>query len=59
MLQHRAKESFDDMLAAAGGTMLGRFAAALRRDFAAINAALELPSTTCSIVGHIRCSSRR
>ena len=41
------------MLAAATGTLFARFAASLRRDFDAINAALVLPWTTSPVEGQI------
>jgi transposase len=42
-----------EILDAADGTMLARFAAGLRRDFKAISAALELPWTTSPVEGQI------
>ncbi len=53
LLRRKVAEKLDDVLAAATGTMLGRFAAGLRRDFGAINAALELPWTTSPVEGQI------
>ena len=53
LLRKRAVESLDDVLAAAGGTLLARFAASLRRNFDAINAALALPWTTSPVEGQI------
>jgi transposase len=46
-------ESLDEVLAAATGTLFARFAASLRRDFDAINAALVLPWTTSPVEGQI------
>ena len=43
MARRKAVEKLEDVLNAASGTMLDRFAAGLRRDFDAINAALQLP----------------
>ena len=53
LLRKRAVESLDDVLPAAGGTLFARFAASLRRDFDAINAALALPWTTSPVEGQI------
>ncbi len=53
LLRRKAVEKLDDVLTAAAGTMLGRFAAGLRRDFDAINAALDLPWTTSPVEGQI------
>ena len=53
LLRRKTVEKLDDVLNAAAGTMLGRFAAGLRRDFDAINAALELPWTTSPVEGQI------
>ena len=46
-------ESLDEVLAAATGMLVARFAASLRRDFDAINAALVLPWTTSPVEGQI------
>ena len=53
LLRRRAVESLDEVLAAATGTLFARFAASLRRDFDAINAALVLPWTTSPVEGQI------
>jgi transposase len=52
LLQRRAVDNLDEMLAAAG-TLFCKFAASLRRDFDAINAALVLPWTTSPVEGQI------
>ncbi len=43
----------DEILTAADGTMLAHFAAGLRRDFDAMNAALAWPWTTSPVEGQI------
>jgi transposase len=53
VLRREQTEDLNVILAAADGTMLARFAAGLRRDFAAIKAALELPWTTSPVEGQI------
>ena len=53
MLRHTAVEKLDDVLVVGAKTMLSRFAGGLRRDFNAINAALELPWTTSPVEGEI------
>jgi transposase len=53
LLQRRAPDDLDEVLAAAAGTLFGKFAASLRRDFEAISAALELPWTTSPVQGQI------
>jgi transposase len=53
VLQRKASGDLDEIVAAGDGTMLDKFAAGLRRDFAAINAALELPWTTSPVEGQI------
>ena len=53
MLRHKAVEKLDEVLTEGAGTMLGKFVAGLRRDFDAINAALELPWTTSPVEGQI------
>ena len=53
LLRRRTVESLDEVLAAATGTLFARFAASLRRDFDAINAALVLPWTTSRVEGQI------
>jgi transposase len=51
MLRHRVSENLDELLHAADGTLLANFAAALRRDFDAVKAALKLPWTTSPVEG--------
>jgi transposase len=53
LLQRRAVDNLDEVLAAAAGTLFGKFATSLRRDFDAINAALMLPWTTSPVEGQI------
>ncbi len=53
LLRRRTVDSLDDVLAAAGQTLFRRFAASLRRDFDAINAALVTPWTTSPVEGHV------
>jgi transposase len=53
LLRRKTVESLDDVLAAAVGTLFARFAANLRRDFDAINAALVTPWTTSPVEGQI------
>jgi transposase len=53
LLRRRAVDSLDEVLTAAANTLFGRFAASLRRDFDAINAALVLPWTTSPVEGHV------
>ncbi len=53
LLRRRTVDSLDDVLAAAAPTLFGRFAASLRRDFDAINAALVMPWTTSPVEGHV------
>ena len=53
LLRRRTVDSLDDVLAAAAHTLFGRFAASLRRDFDAINAALVMPWTTSPVEGHV------
>ena len=53
LLQRKKAGDLHEILTAAAGTMLARFAASLRRDFEAINAALELPWTTSPVKGQI------
>ena len=45
LLRRRIVETLDEVLAAATGTLFARFAASLRRDFDAINAALVQPGS--------------
>jgi transposase len=51
ILRRHVAGDLDEILTAADGTMLARFAAGLRHDFAAISTALELPSTTSPVEG--------
>nr|WP_284948287.1 ISL3 family transposase [Acidisoma sp. PAMC 29798] len=53
LLRRRTAESLNQVLAAASGTLFARFAASMRRDFDAINAALVLPWTTSPVEGQI------
>lgn len=53
LLRRKAAGALDEILDAADGTMLARFAAGLRHDFEAISAALELPWTTSPVEGQI------
>ena len=53
LLRRRVVESLDEVLAAATGTLFARYAASLRRDFDAINAAIALPWTTSPVEGQI------
>jgi transposase len=53
LLRRRVVDDLDDVLFAAAGTLLSKFAASLRRDFDAINAALVLPWTTSPVEGQI------
>jgi transposase len=53
LLRRKTDGDLDQILAAADGTMLARFAAGLRRDFEAIKAALELPWSTSPVEGQI------
>ena len=53
LLQRKKAGDLHEILTAAAGTMLARFAASLRRDFEAINAALELPWITSPVEGQI------
>ena len=53
LLRRRTVESLDDVLTAATGTLLARFAASLRRDVDAISAALVLPWTTSPVEGQV------
>jgi transposase len=48
-----SQENLDQVLDAAAGTALAEFAAGLRRDFAAVQAALDLPWTTSPAEGQI------
>jgi transposase len=53
LLRRKMAVDLDQILTAADGTMLARFAAGLRRDFQAINAAIKLPWTTSPVEGQI------
>ena len=53
LLRHNAVDSLADVLAAGAGTLFARFAASLRRDFDAINAAIVTPWTTSPVEGQI------
>jgi transposase len=53
LLQRRAIDNLDEVLAAAAGTLFANFAVSLRRDFDAINEALVLPWTTSPVEGQI------
>ena len=53
ILQRKATGDLADIIAAGNDTLLDRFAAGLRRDFAAIGASLELPWTTSPVEGQI------
>ena len=53
LLRRKVTGDLSEILTAADNTLLARFAAGLRRDFAAINAALELPWTTSPVEGQI------
>jgi len=53
VLRHKAVERLDDVLIAGAAMMLIRLSAGLRRDFASISAALQLPWTTSPVEGQI------
>jgi transposase len=53
VLRRKVISNLGEILAAADGTMLARFAAGLRRDFDAVSATLELPWTTSPDEGQI------
>jgi transposase len=53
LLRRKVVGDLREILDAADGTMLARFAAGLRRDFNAISAALALPWTTSPVEGQI------
>ena len=53
LLRRKSEENLDEVLDGARGTLLGRFAAGLHRDFAAIKAAIDLPWTTSPVEGQI------
>ena len=53
LLRHKSQESLATVLEAAGRTLLQPFVATLRKDIAAVQAALELPWTTSPVEGQI------
>jgi len=53
LLRHESKENLGGVLDAAVGTPLEEFVASLRRDLAAVQAALDLPWTTSPAEGQI------
>ena len=53
LLRRNSKDTLDGVLADAVGTLLEEFAASLRRDIAAVQAALDLPWTTSPAEGQI------
>ena len=53
LLRRDSQESLDHVLDAAAGTALAEFTAVLRRDLAAVQAALDLPWTTSPAEGQI------
>ncbi|UZO94767.1 transposase [Roseomonas mucosa] len=53
LLRRRSGETLDDILAAAAATPLAGFVATLRKDIAAVKAALDLPWTTSPAEGQI------
>jgi transposase len=53
LLRRKSDEALDDVLTAAGATPLAGFAAELRRDIGAVQAALDLPWTTSPVEGQI------
>jgi len=53
LLRHKSKESLAGVLDDAAGTLLADFAASMRRDLAAVQAALDLPWTTSPAEGQI------
>jgi transposase len=53
VLRRRSKEELTEVLAAADATQLAGFAAEMRRDLAAVQAALDLPWTTSPVEGQI------
>jgi transposase len=52
-LRRQSKESLDDMLDMAAGTVLKDFVVSLRRNLNAVQAALDLPWTTSPAEGQI------
>ena len=53
LLRHKSQESLVGVLDDAAGTLLANFAASMRRDLAAVQAALDLPWTTSPAEGQI------
>jgi transposase len=53
VLRRKSKETLEKVLDAVAGTALASFAAGLRRDLGAVQAALELPWTTSPAEGQI------
>ncbi len=53
LLRHKSQEPLATVMEAAGRTLLRPFVATLRRDIAAVQAALELPWTTSPVEGQI------
>jgi transposase len=53
VLRRKSKETLNEVLGHAAGTVLGTFVAGLRRDLGAVQAALELPWTTSPAKGQI------
>ena len=53
LLRRRSDEELDDVLTAADATPLATFAAELRKDIGAVQAALDLPWTTSPVEGQI------
>ncbi len=53
LLRHKSQENLGAVLDSAAGTLLAGFAAGLRRDLAAVQAALDLPWTTSPAEGQI------
>ena len=53
LLRHKSQESLVGVLDDAAGTLLANFAASMRRDLAAVQAAIDLPWTTSPAEGQI------
>src|SRR3954471_2189931 len=53
LLRRQSRETLDDVLTAASATPLASFTAELRKDIAAVQAALDLPWTTSPVEGQI------
>jgi len=53
LLRHKGRESLAGVLDDAAGTLLASFAASMRRDLPAVQAALDLPWTTSPAEGQI------